>query len=90
MVAFLFSGLQRDVSAVGQSIADQPKLFAATVLYRDQEVGITLLEIEKKAVCMQRICLHQRICSGGGISDHAKAALIAQRWSNQPVLSSLA
>jgi hypothetical protein len=30
------------------------------------------------------------ICSGGGISDHAKAALIAQRWSNQPVLSSLA
>ncbi len=54
MVTFLFSGLQWDVPAVGQSIADQLKAFAATVLYRNQEVGITLLEVEKKGASFSR------------------------------------
>jgi len=68
MVAFLFSGLQRDVSAVGQSIADQLKPFAATVFYRDQEVGITLLEIEKKGrfACNASACTNSPLSTANG------------------------
>ena len=46
--AFAMAPLEQCLCAIGEPITDDPKAFAATVFDRNQEVGATLLEIEKK------------------------------------------
>ncbi len=48
----------RRVAAIGQPIVDHLRSFAATVLYSDQEVGATLLEVEEKGrfACSASAC----------------------------------
>ena len=46
--ALALAGLQRCLPAVGQAILDHLKTLVAAVFHRDQEVGATLFEVEKK------------------------------------------
>ena len=56
--AFTLVGLPRRVAAIGQPVLDHLRSFAATLLYSDQEVGATLLEVEKKGrfACSASAC----------------------------------
>lgn len=48
MANFMVAGFPGHMTAVGQTITDQPKPFAASVLDGDQEVGTALGEEEEK------------------------------------------
>lgn len=64
--------------AIGQPVLGHLRSFAATVLYSDQEVGVTRLEVdEKRAVCMQRIGLHQQAIEINAIQQLAQGRDLA-------------
>ena len=48
LVHLQFAGRQGNPSAVGETITDQFKLYAAPVFDRDQEVSVALGEVEQK------------------------------------------
>jgi hypothetical protein len=48
MADLMVAGLPGQLAAIGQSAADQPKPFAATMFDGDQEIGIALGEEEEK------------------------------------------
>ena len=63
--AFAMAALEQCLCAIGEPITDHLKPFAATVFDCDQEVGATLLEVEKKGrfACSASACTNIPVSS---------------------------
>ena len=64
-LALAVSGFKHGLAAIAQSITDDLKPLAATVLHCDQEVGATLLEVEEKGrfACSASACTNRPLSS---------------------------
>jgi hypothetical protein len=63
--AFTLAGLPRRVAAIGQPVLDHLRSLVTTVFYSDQEVGITLFEVEEKGrfACSASACTSKPLSS---------------------------